>query len=70
MFIKDHEQDGQEFVLSTVLDSLLSLGEIKMNCVDTNASWMGVTYRDDYDALLKHINEEKVKGTYPQHLWV
>ena len=70
MFIKDHEQEGREFVLSTVLDALLSMGEIRMNRVDTNSLWMGVTYRDDHDALLKHINEEKMRGTYPQHLWM
>lgn len=70
MFIRDHEQDGQEFVLSMVLDTLLSLGKIRMSCVETDAIWMGVTYRDDHDALVKHIDDEKMKGLYPRHLWM
>ena len=41
--------------------------EVKV--LDTNASWYGVTYREDLEGVREAINNLIEQGEYPKNLW-
>ena len=37
--------------------------------LDTNASWYGITYREDLEEVREAINKLIEEGEYPSNLW-
>lgn len=57
-----------EMLLPDIMDLEISSGK-KIEVIPTASRWMGVTYRDDLDALKRHIENEIEKQVYPKVLW-
>ena len=44
-------------------------GLTSVNIIYTNAVWVGVTYKEDKDSVVKYIQEQVNNGKYPNDLW-
>ena len=70
VFFKENEGDLEncEFLIPTELNYAIKQGkEIKV--LDTNATWYGVTYKEDTDDVKGAIKRLTLDNTYPNNLW-
>lgn len=58
-----------EFFIPTLVDQLISENEAKVKVLSCNASWFGITYKEDKQAAKESILEMIKKGEYPKSLW-
>lgn len=58
-----------ECYLPTAADWLVKNGLLKIRSLDADASWFGVTYREDRETAVKHVAEYTASGVYPRRLW-
>lgn len=57
-----------EYFLTTVGDSFIQQGG-KIEVVTTNATWFGVTYKEDAPDVKEKIRQLIEAGYYPENLW-
>lgn len=57
-----------EMLLPDMMDEEIQDGK-GIDVVNTTATWMGMTYKEDVEALKAFILKEIENGTYPQDLW-
>jgi NDP-sugar pyrophosphorylase family protein len=60
---------GAEYFIPIPVDQLISEGSARVRVVDCDASWFGITYREDRETVRKNILERVDKGIYPANLW-
>ncbi len=65
---KDNLNDC-EFLIPIVLNELLEEKAVKVNVLETNATWYGVTYKEDKEMVVNAINKLIEKGQYNKNLW-
>ena len=58
-----------EYYIPTLVDQLIRDGEALVKVLDCDATWFGITYREDKEAAVKSISEKINKGEYPKNLW-
>ena len=58
-----------EFYIPSVADSLIKSGKMQLKMLTTNASWFGVTYREDRDKTVATLQALADKGEYPEKLF-
>ena len=58
-----------EFYIPSVADNLLKAGLMPVKMLTTNASWFGVTYREDRDKTMAALKSLSDKGEYPEVLF-
>lgn len=58
-----------EFFIPKVVDELVSKGKVKVRVLPCDASWFGVTYREDKEMVTQAINQLVAAGNYPENLW-
>lgn len=58
-----------EFLIPTFIGNLVKNKKITLDVIDTNSSWMGVTYKEDTPYVKQGINNLIEKGIYPNKLW-
>ncbi len=58
-----------EFALPTALNEIIATGKEKVKILETDASWFGVTYRQDKPIVQARIRELITAGAYPEKLW-
>ena len=58
-----------EFYIPFVVDDLMKEGKVKTKVLPANATWFGVTYKEDRPATVAKIAELVEKGQYPKKLW-
>ena len=70
-FFKNNKEDllKCEYLIPDVVFERIENREIKVEVVDTNAVWHGITYKEDKEELVNYINELIEKGEYPRDLW-
>lgn len=69
-FLKEnHLTEKNEFYLPTVLNHLLEKNNTSVKVIETDANWMGVTYKEDKAAVVSQITSYKKEGIYPLNLW-
>jgi len=72
-FQKFIEQNGYnlkaEFLIPSVIDTLINSNKAKVKIVESNASWFGLTYSEDKPIAEKRIADLVEKGIYPKKLW-
>ena len=64
---QDHLLD-YEMLLPDIMDEDIKNGTL-IEVVSTDAKWMGMTYKEDKEALQEFILKEIDKGIYPNNLW-
>ena len=65
---KDNLNDC-EFLIPIVLNELLEEKTVKVNVLETNATWYGVTYKEDKEMVVNAINKLIEEGQYNKNLW-
>jgi len=69
-FIRLHSQDlKKEALLPTVVNEVIHTGKARVKILPTNASWFGVTYKEDKELVRKKIRQLYHEGVYPEKLW-
>lgn len=71
IFFKENEEDLSkcEFLIPEVLSEANEEGYAKVNVLDTNAVWYGVTYKEDTDYVRAAFKKLVESGEYPNNLW-
>jgi NDP-sugar pyrophosphorylase family protein len=59
-----------EYFIPVLVDQLIKAGEARVKVLHCDASWFGITYREDRDAARKSILRKIDRGIYPPELWV
>ena len=67
---KNINDPGAEYFIPTLVDQLIKEKEARVRVLRCNASWFGITYREDKDAAKKNILERIQNGEYPEKLWL
>ncbi len=57
-----------EYLIPDAVFERINNNEIKVKVIDTNAVWMGITYREDKDSIVKNIKTLIENGEYPEKL--
>ncbi len=61
--------ENVEALLPIFLEDYLEKGQISLTYKVSNGTWLGMTYKEDLDEVKEKLNELKMKGEYPDHLW-
>ena len=69
-FFKENENklESCEFLIPIEMERAVEEGK-EVRVLDTNASWYGITYREDLEAVREAINKLIEQGEYPKNLW-
>ena len=69
-YFKENEDNLEncEFLIPIELERAIEEGK-EVKVLDTNASWYGVTYREDLEGVREAINKLIEQGEYPKDLW-
>lgn len=69
-FALDHqEQPKTEFLIPTVVDTLIKNGHARVHILSSEDRWYGVTYREDKPAVEEAFAGLIARGVYPSPLW-
>ena len=68
-FLKTANLEKDEYLIPTVMTKAINEGVTSVNIIDTNAKWVGVTYKEDKDSVVEYIKEQVNNGKYPNDLW-
>lgn len=69
-FLKEnYQEENKEFYLPTIVNNLLINKKASVKVLETNANWMGVTYKKDKENIVLKISKLKKTGIYPKKLW-
>ncbi|MBQ9730789.1 MAG: nucleotidyltransferase [Bacilli bacterium] len=58
-----------EYLIPTVVSDLVQDGLVGVDVLHTEATWYGVTYKEDRDSVVNAIQKMKEEGQYPDSLW-
>ncbi len=65
---KNMENPKAEFFIPLAVNSLISNGKASMKVLSSDASWFGVTYKEDKPEVMNKIKELINMGSYPEIL--
>ena len=70
-FLKNLPADNlkSEFYMPMMVNNLINAGKARLKVLNSNASWFGVTYKEDKPEVMRKIKALIEKGVYPEHLW-
>ena len=70
-FFKENENNLEkcEFLIPDVLDEANKADYASVKVLHTNATWYGVTYKEDTDFVRSNIKRLVDEGEYPNNLW-
>ncbi|MCP4294828.1 MAG: NTP transferase domain-containing protein [Proteobacteria bacterium] len=69
-FLQQNINDPKsEFYIPSAVDAIRSSGQAAVEVLQTDETWMGVTYRGDKEVVEKGISEAIDKGIYPSPLY-
>lgn len=71
IFFKENENNlnNCEFLIPKVMSDAHSEGFATVKILDTNATWYGVTYKEDTEYVQEAIKKMVAEGKYPNNLW-
>lgn len=58
-----------EYLIPTVVDSLIKDGTAQVTMLETNDKWFGVTYREDKETVVNSLRKLIDAGVYPEKLF-
>jgi choline kinase len=61
--------EKSEFLIPTVVDTLIKAGLARTRVLTSNDKWFGMTYREDREPLMANVRELVAAGRYPANLW-
>ena len=63
------EELKKEYLLPTVVDSMIKEGTAQVAVLKTHDTWFGVTYQEDKEKLMESFKELVRKGIYKEQLF-
>ena len=71
LFFKENANNLEkcEFLIPDVLDEANKEGYAKVKVLHTNATWYGVTYKEDTELVRNSIKRLVEEKEYPENLW-
>ena len=63
------DEPKSELYIPTIIDNLISSGELKVKVLPSDANWFGVTYKEDKPLVMDQLNKLIADGVYPANLW-
>jgi dTDP-glucose pyrophosphorylase len=69
-FLRGIEQGNikAEYALPTMVDTMISSGNLVVDVLSTDAVWFGVTYREDREGVAAALKKMHDEGKYPEKL--
>ncbi len=61
--------EKSEFYIASGINKVIAEDRKKINVLETDAVWYGVTYQEDKSYVVKSIQALVDKGEYPERLW-
>ncbi len=58
-----------EFLIPDIVTELVKENKVSVSVVNTDALWLGITYKEDLDKVIKNIQKLITKGEYSSNLW-
>jgi len=58
-----------EFYIPSVIDKLITDGDLNVEVLDTDSSWFGVTYQADKPIVMEKLNKLIDSGAYPNKIY-
>ncbi len=70
-FLQNLDKDDLtgEYLLPTIIGSLLANNEVQVRVLKSNDEWFGVTYKEDKESVVASIQALIVNGYYPDNLF-
>jgi dTDP-glucose pyrophosphorylase len=69
-FLEQRSQDEKaECYIPSAVNDLMVSGQARVRVLRTEASWFGVTYREDRPRVVESIRQLVARGDYPERLW-
>ncbi|MEQ6122953.1 sugar phosphate nucleotidyltransferase [Pseudotenacibaculum sp. MALMAid0570] len=69
-FLKENSKElRSEFFIPLLVDTLIRNNEAKVQVLESNSKWLGVTYKEDKPHVVEEILKLKRQGVYPNQLW-
>ncbi|MGF1586254.1 MAG: NDP-sugar synthase [Bacteroidales bacterium] len=69
-FLEESINDPKaEFYIPTMVDLLIKSGEARVKVLNSNATWFGITYKEDKEAVKQSVLSKIDSGDYPRKLW-
>ena len=67
-FLRTADDPKAEYQLPVMVDRELKSGALRVDVLDTDAVWFGVTYQEDRPLVQQALRELHAKGVYPEKL--
>ena len=64
-----HDLQSCEYLLPNVVMDLVKMRRVKVTVLPTTAKWMGMTYLEDKEVIIREIRALVESGIYPENLW-
>jgi hypothetical protein len=69
-FLQNNAQDQKaECYIPNSVGGLIKAGKARVKVLPNNASWFGVTYREDRPRVIESVRQLIARGDYPEKLW-
>lgn len=65
----DGNEQKAEYLIPTVVDTLIKNGSARVTVLETKDKWFGVTYREDKEYVVRSFQELIARGVYPEKLF-
>ena len=63
------DEERSEFLIPEVINELIVNQDEEVHILTSDASWFGVTYKEDQKSVVKKINDLIINGEYPNKLF-
>ena len=68
-FLNNSNLEKDEFLIPDVISKIIKNKKMDVKVINTNAKWVGVTYKDDKESVQNYINSLIEEGKYNKNLW-
>ena len=68
-FLKTADLEKDEFLIPSVITDAIEDGTTSVNIIETDAKWVGVTYKEDKPNVVAYIRKQVEDNKYPNDLW-
>lgn len=70
-FLDEHKDDNLkcEYLIPTVVFEEIEKGISRVEVLETDAVWQGITYKEDKDKVVSEIKKLVDEGIYPEGVW-
>ena len=68
-FLKTADLEKDEFLIPDVITDAINDGTTTVKVINTDAKWVGVTYKEDKPSVVEYIQKLVDNNEYPNDLW-